>query len=42
MFAIFIKEISGFFSNLTGYIVIIVFLLVNNLLMWVLPGEWNG
>jgi ABC-2 type transport system permease protein len=41
MFAIFIKEISGFFSNLTGYIVIIVFLLVNNLLMWVLPGEWN-
>jgi len=41
MFAIFRKEISGFFSSLTGYIVIIVFLLVNSLFMWVLPGEWN-
>jgi ABC-2 type transport system permease protein len=41
MFAIFRKEISGFFSNLTGYIVIIVFLLVNTLFMWVIPGEWN-
>jgi ABC-2 type transport system permease protein len=41
MFAIFRKEISGFFSNLTGYIVIIVFLLVNSLFMWVFPGEWN-
>lgn len=41
MFAIFRKEISGFFSSLTGYIVIIVFLLVNSLFMWVFPGEWN-
>jgi ABC-2 type transport system permease protein len=41
MFAIFRKEISGFFSTLTGYIVIIVFLLVNSLFMWVFPGEWN-
>jgi ABC-2 type transport system permease protein len=41
MFAIYRKEISGFFSNLTGYIVIIVFLLVNALFMWVIPGEWN-
>jgi len=41
MFAIFRKEISGFFSTLTGYIVIVVFLLVNSLFMWVLPGEWN-
>jgi ABC-2 type transport system permease protein len=41
MFAIFRKEISGFFSNLTGYIVIIVFLLINSLFMWVFPGEWN-
>jgi ABC-2 type transport system permease protein len=41
MFAIFRKEISGFFSSLTGYIVIIFFLLVNSLFMWVLPGEWN-
>ena len=41
MFSIFRKEISGFFSSLTGYIVIIVFLLINSLFMWVFPGEWN-
>lgn len=41
MFAVLRKEISGFFSSLTGYIVIIVFLLVNSLFMWVFPGEWN-
>ena len=41
MIAILRKEINGFFSTLTGYIVIIVFLLINSLFMWVLPGEWN-
>ena len=41
MLAIFRKEINGFFSTLTGYIVIIFFLLINSLFMWVLPGEWN-
>src|SRR4030042_1123344 len=41
MLAIFRKEITGFFSSLTGYIVIIVFLIVNSLFMWVFPGEWN-
>jgi ABC-2 type transport system permease protein len=41
MFAIYRKEISGFFSSLTGYFVIIVFLLINSLFMWVFPGEWN-
>lgn len=41
MLAIFRKEINGFFSNLTGYIVIIIFLLINSLFMWVFPGEWN-
>lgn len=41
MLAIFKKEINGFFSGLTGYIVIIFFLLINSLFMWVFPGEWN-
>jgi ABC-2 type transport system permease protein len=41
MLAIFRKEINGFFSSLTGYIVILVFLLINSLFMWVFPGEWN-
>jgi len=41
MFAIYRKEINGFFSSFTGYIVIVVFLLVNSLFMWVFPGQWN-
>lgn len=41
MLAIFRKEISGFFSSLTGYIVIAVYLLVNSLFMWIFPGEMN-
>jgi ABC-2 type transport system permease protein len=41
MFAIYRKEIGGFFNNLTGYIVIIVFLLINSLFLWIFPGEWN-
>lgn len=41
MLAIFKKEINGFFSSLTGYIVITIFLLINSLFMWVFPGEWN-
>ncbi len=35
------KEISAFFSSLTGYMVIIVFLVVNGLFMWILPGDTN-
>jgi len=35
------KEIQGFFSSLTGYIVIIVFLVANSLFMWVFPGDLN-
>jgi len=41
MFAIFKKEINGFFSSQTGYIAMIVFLVANSLFMWVFPGEWN-
>ena len=41
MLAIFLKEIRGFFSSLTGYIVIAVYLIINSLFMWVFPGEWN-
>ena len=41
MLSIFRKEINGFFSSLTGYIVILVFLLINSLFMWIFPGEWN-
>ncbi len=35
------KELAGFFSSLTGYIVIIVFLTANGLFLWVFPGDNN-
>src|SRR3989304_8058937 len=41
MYSLFIKEISGFFYSLTGYIVIIIFLIVNSLFMWVFEGPMN-
>ena len=41
MYSLFIKEIKGFFNALTGYIVIIIFLLVNSLFMWVFEGPMN-
>ncbi len=41
MFTLFKKEINNFFSSLIGYIVIIVFLLVNSLFIWVFPGKFN-
>ena len=41
MFALFRKEISVFFSTLTGYIVITVFLVANALFMWVFKGNLN-
>ena len=41
MYALFRKEISEFFSTLTGYIVIAVFLITNSLFMWIFPGELN-
>lgn len=41
MWAIFNKEINGFFSSLTGYLVIVVFLLLNSLFMWIVPGQFN-
>ncbi len=41
MWVIFGKEIKGFFSSLTGYVVMIVFLTMNSLFMWVFPGQMN-
>jgi ABC-2 type transport system permease protein len=41
MIALVQKEVGSFFSSLTGYIVIIVFLLINGLFIWVFPGELN-
>jgi ABC-2 type transport system permease protein len=41
MWALFKKEVNGFFSSLTGYLVIAVFLLLISLFMWIVPGQFN-
>ncbi len=39
MIAIFRKELTAFFSSLTGYIAIAVFLVLMSLIMWVFPNN---
>ncbi|MDR0713479.1 MAG: gliding motility-associated ABC transporter permease subunit GldF [Bacteroidales bacterium] len=41
MYCLLRKEIQGFFSSLTGYLVIIVFLAITGLCLWVFPGAPN-
>lgn len=41
MYAIFTKELSSFFSNITGYLVAVVFFALTGLFMWVFPGALN-
>jgi ABC-2 type transport system permease protein len=41
MLTVFRKEITTFFSTLTGYVVIIVFLVINSLFMWIFKGNLN-
>ncbi len=41
MLSLLRKEISMFFSSLTGYLVVTVFLLITGLFLWVFPGEMN-
>lgn len=41
MFSIYRKELSSFFTSLTGYLASAVFLVVVGLMMWVFPSQWN-
>ena len=41
MVTLFLKEIKEFFSSITGYLVVIVFLLVNSMFMWIFRGNFN-
>lgn len=41
MYYVFRKEISGFFSSLTGTIVIILFITITGLFLWVFEGPMN-
>ncbi|MFT5103907.1 MAG: ABC-2 type transport system permease protein [Candidatus Latescibacterota bacterium] len=41
MIPIIKREISSFFSNIMGYLVIGIFLLINGLFLWVFKGGYN-
>ena len=41
MWTLFKKEIQGFFSSLTGYVVILVFLLANSSFIWLFRNPMN-
>ncbi len=41
MLALYLKEIRSFLSSITGYIVILVFLILTGLFLWFLPNDMN-
>jgi len=41
MISILKKEINSFLNSLTGYMVLVVFSVLNGLFLWVFPGEFN-
>jgi ABC-2 type transport system permease protein len=41
MISLLWKEINGFFSSITGYLVIITFLLINASFLWLFSGNFN-
>ncbi len=41
MFALFLKEIRSFLSSITGYVVILVFLVTTGLFLWFFPSDFN-
>ena len=41
MYSLFKKELAGFFSSLTGYLAIAVFLVLTGLMLWVFKSDFN-
>ena len=41
MYTLLKKEINAFLGSLIGYIVVVVFLLINGLFLWVFPMDFN-
>jgi len=41
MFALYLKEIRAFLSSITGYVVILVFLVTTGLFLWFFPNDFN-
>ncbi|GIV26307.1 MAG: gliding motility-associated ABC transporter permease subunit GldF [Bacteroidia bacterium] len=42
MKALFLKEIRSYLNSLTGFLVILVFLIVTSLFLWIIPNEATG
>jgi ABC-2 type transport system permease protein len=41
MWALFKRELNGFFNSLIAYVVISVFLIIVGLFVWIFPGDYN-
>lgn len=41
MFELISKELRSFFASLSGYVILIFFLVANSLFLWFLPGNYN-
>jgi ABC-2 type transport system permease protein len=41
MFSLVKKEVRSFFSSIVGYLVIMVYLLINSVFLWLFPGSFN-
>ena len=41
MWILYRKEISTFFTSLTGWLAVVVFLVLQGLLLWVFKGSYN-
>ena len=41
MFALYLKEIRSFLTSITGYVVILVFLVTTGLFLWFFPSDFN-
>lgn len=41
MGALMLKEIRSFFNSITGYLVIVVYLVINSVFLWLFPGSFN-
>ena len=41
MFSLYKKELRGFFSSITGYLAVAVFLVLTGLMLWVLKSDFN-
>jgi gliding motility-associated transport system permease protein len=41
MIALYFKELGSFFNSLIGYLVVGIFLIINGLILWVFPSQFN-